>query len=324
MPKMGRPVSNSRNPFKKVTMAPKNSAAKLEDRKLSKEQLLNKITGRKAVDPKHNRNIKNKMGKDEFLKLLTHQLENQDPMKPMDQAKFSGELAQFSQLEQLSNLNRKFDKMGKDADMQNQFYAASFIGKEVITSGNSLKIEKGDSGGDIIFNLPEKAKQVLVRIFDEKNQMVGEIRENNVSRGGNRLKWDGVRLDGGQAGSGNFNVQVMGWNEQLQPMTINTQNKGVVQSVSFEDGAPVLVVDNKKVFLRDVKSFHLAKNGKTSHNTNRQPADVSKKILRPNAHLARELGGMHQNGGRTIKETKKPTAQQATNAYDSGAEGIYD
>ena len=52
------------------------------------------------------------MGKDEFLKLLTVQLKNQDPMNPMEQGKMAAELAQFSQLEQLSNLNTSFDKFG--------------------------------------------------------------------------------------------------------------------------------------------------------------------------------------------------------------------
>ena len=70
MPKMGRPVSNSKNPFKKVTMAPRKATLDLSKNQLSKEQIINKATGRKVTDPRFDRKINNKMGKDEFLKLL--------------------------------------------------------------------------------------------------------------------------------------------------------------------------------------------------------------------------------------------------------------
>src|SRR5690606_27797084 len=110
-----------------------------------KERLLNKITGFKPKTV-FDKEDKTKMDKDGFLKLLTHQLQNQDPMKPMDQGKLSSELAQFSQLEQLSNLNSKFDKLGRNAQVEDQFYGASFLGKEVVTSGSSMKIK--EDGGE--------------------------------------------------------------------------------------------------------------------------------------------------------------------------------
>ncbi len=325
MPKMGRPVTDVQSSLSNVTMRPKKADIDLSKKELSKQEVLDKATGRKTEDPRFARNVNNKMGKDEFLKLLTHQLENQDPMNPVDQQKFSAELAQYSQLEQLTNLNSKFDRFGKDQEMQNQFYAASFIGKEVVTDGNTLKIQPGESGGDIIYNLPNKAKQVLIRIFDSKNQMVGEIREDDVSRGGNKTRWDGKTLDGTPTAAGNYTVQVMGWGEDLQPLDIKTQNRGIVETVSFDNGETVLLVDNKKVFLRDVKSFHLAKGQKLNHNQKTMGTPNTKKPLMPNAHLARELSG-EKLGGRTIKEeqvNELKNKQQAASAYND-AKGIYD
>ena len=78
------------------------------------------------------------MGKDEFLKLLTVQLQNQDPLKPVDQKKFAADLAQFSQLEQLANMNTKLDSMNENVPVESKFYGASFLGKIVTTSGSTI------------------------------------------------------------------------------------------------------------------------------------------------------------------------------------------
>src|SRR5690606_35259803 len=120
-----------------------------------------------------------------------HQLQNQDPMKPMDQEKLGADLAQFSQLEQLTNLNSKFDKFGQNAQTQDQFYGASFLGKEVVTTGNSMKIKEDGGAGDIIFNLEKDASKVLVRLYDSKNTMVGGMWKENIGRGNQTFNWDG-------------------------------------------------------------------------------------------------------------------------------------
>ena len=64
----------------------------------------------------------NKMGKDEFLKLLTVQLGNQDPMNPVDQKKFAAELAQFSQLEQLAAMNSKLNNLNNNTPQRSKIF----------------------------------------------------------------------------------------------------------------------------------------------------------------------------------------------------------
>src|SRR5687767_7843535 len=107
MPEIGRPVTAQEMQYKQVTMGPKSlagtgKASEAQER----ERIINKATGQKPKNDIYKEGPHNQMGKDEFMKLLTFQLQNQDPMNPMDQSKFTGELAQFSQLEQLTNLNK--------------------------------------------------------------------------------------------------------------------------------------------------------------------------------------------------------------------------
>ncbi|MCO4752983.1 MAG: flagellar hook assembly protein FlgD [Bacteriovoracaceae bacterium] len=255
-------MSSEERGFRDVSIAKPDLSNKKDLSPKEKEKLLNKITGFKPkndlyVDGKDH----NKMGKDEFLKLLTHQLQHQDPMKPMEQGKMAAELAQFSQLEQLANLNSKFDGMNKNANIKDKFYGASFLGKEVVTQGRSLKFEGEGTEADILFTLPKPAAKALVRIYDSSNNMVGEVWKENLGRGNQNVTWDGIALDGSPSGAGEYSVNVLAWDQFSDPMSVETKVKGNVESVFFENGETVLLVDGKKVFLRDVDSFHVP--GKT-------------------------------------------------------------
>ena len=264
MPEMGKPIDRQARAFQNVQIARRPATdpndINIENQKISdreKERLISKITGFKekndlVVDgSKHN-----KLGKDEFLKLLTVQLQNQDPFNPMKQEKMAAELAQFSQLEQLSNLNTKFDGLTKNQHVQDKFYGASFLGKEVVTTGSSLKFEGEGTDSDVLFTLPKPASKVLVRIFDNNNSMVGEIWKENIGRGNQTVTWDGMQLDKTVSAAGEFRTQVFAWDQFADPIDVKTKSTGIVESVFFENGETVLKVDGKKVFLRDVDSFH--------------------------------------------------------------------
>jgi flagellar basal-body rod modification protein FlgD len=72
------------------------------------------------------------MGKDEFLKLFTNQLKFQDPLKPMDSSEFTAQLAQFSSLEQLFNINNGLEQLLSFQGSLNNGMVAGFIGKSVV------------------------------------------------------------------------------------------------------------------------------------------------------------------------------------------------
>lgn len=91
------------------------------------------------------------LGKDDFLQLLVMQLKNQDPLEPLKNEEFIAQLAQFTSLEQMTNLNKNFEGM---MALQGLSYASSFIGREVawydeegqVLSGTVLEVElEGES-----------------------------------------------------------------------------------------------------------------------------------------------------------------------------------
>lgn len=257
MPTMGKPISAAENKYSNVTIAKKSRNNVLTDDK-EKERLLNSLTGYKPKNDLYaDAKTKNKMGKDEFLKLLTHQLQNQDPLKPMEQKDMSAQLAQFSSLEQLTNLNTKFEKMQKNQGIEDKFFGASFLGKEIVTAGNSIEVKEDGATADVLYSLPAPAQKVLIRVFDQNNAMIGEMWKENVGRGSQNMTWDGVTLDGQPSQKGEYRVQVYAWDRNAEPLEVKSQVKGTVESVIMENGEAILMVDGRKVYLRDVQSFHM-------------------------------------------------------------------
>ena len=105
----------------------------------------NTVNGRQASQ---------QLGKDDFLKLLITQLTNQDPTSPMEDTQFISQMAQFSSLEQMTNMNESFNKM---ASMINSSQAASVLGRTV-----EVDVLEGDTYSPLIPPAPEVKKKVRV------------------------------------------------------------------------------------------------------------------------------------------------------------------
>lgn len=314
MPDIGRPISPQERRYQQVQMA-KNDPNNLKARERTgkdKAKLIESVTGYKEKTV-YESTRNEEMGKDGFLKLLTHQLQNQDPSKPMEQDKLAGEMAQFSQLEQLSNLNEKFANFGRNQDLQDKFFAASFIGKEVVTSGTSVKLKEAGDSSEVLYNLSDDSKQVLIRLFDNKNNMVAEMWKDNVSAGSHIAKWDGDRLDGMPANKGEYRVQVRAWDKDSNPVKAETKVTGLVESVEYKDGEPLLNISGKKVFLRDVDSFHLA--GTRTKTSN---------LAAPNReNLAQGKNVAIAPPSQNLIQSKKEANKEALNMYEK-ASNIYE
>lgn len=261
MPGIGRPNTNSNSAFKGIAMAPKENS-KYSNSKNTVGDELNKISGYKDESKFVSQKEHNKLGKDGFMKLLAHQMQNQDPMNPMDQKQFAADLAQFSQLEQLTNLNTTLKAQANNAPQETKFYGASFLGKKIMTRGTSVHFD-GENDAQIPFNLKENASKVVVRVLDSKNQIAKQLEFENMNKGSQKVAWDGIAADNAISKTGDYTIQVYAWGKDMNPFRGETQSTGVVTGVHFENGETILTVDGKKsVFLRDVESFELPRDNK--------------------------------------------------------------
>ena len=126
------------------------------------------------------------LGKDDFLNLLITQLQNQDPLNPTDSTEFTAQLAQFSSLEQLSNVNDNLEQLQDFQASINNSQAVTLIGKEITAKGNFLSLTADKQVG-CDFSLEENAAVVVVSIYDSTGEFVKSFQSENLKAGEHEL-----------------------------------------------------------------------------------------------------------------------------------------
>ncbi len=195
------------------------------------------------------------MGKAEFLSLLVAQLQNQDPLSPMESQDFAAQLAQFSSLEQLSDINTSL-KNSSDMDMMltssiNNTMAANFVGKEVSSYGDNLSLVSGGTT-PVDFILQDFSDEVTVKIYDPAGNLVRTMEAHGLEGGKQSLTWDGKNNQGEVMPGGNYRVEIEAKNSDGDSVGSVSVSKGIVSSVRYANGTAVLIVNGKEVSLADV------------------------------------------------------------------------
>lgn len=151
---------------------------------------------------------KTEIGQQDFLKLMTTQLQAQDPFKPMDSSQFLGQIAQFSQVSGLQELNSAFADLSSSLTANQTLQGASLVGREVLAAGKYLTLGSSGSVGGAI-DLPQSG-WLSVDISDASGQVVRHIDYGSQPAGRGDFAWDGLDDDGNRlpAGSYKFQAQV--------------------------------------------------------------------------------------------------------------------
>ncbi len=198
------------------------------------------------------------LGKDDFLKLLVTKLQHQDPMNPMQDEAFVAQLAQFSSLEQLSNLNENLIQ-SLDWDylqMQtiNNTMATSLIGREIKATGSNLFLDK-DNTPQMGYTTTEFAETVRITITDGGGSVVRTIELENVPAGSNTFIWDGKDNNGKRLTEGFYSISATGVNAEGKAINVSTHIEGRVTGVVYRQGSAYLMVDGMEIPLADVSSI---------------------------------------------------------------------
>jgi flagellar basal-body rod modification protein FlgD len=191
------------------------------------------------------------LGKDAFLKLLITQLQYQDPLNPADSTEFTAQLAQFSSLEQLSNVNENLATLKLYQASINNAQAVSFIGKEIVAKGKALEVRSGQASS-CDFELEAAASRVVVSIYDASGGFVADIVGTAANAGKQSLTWDGRDRNGNSVPDGAYSFEVQAEGESGNKVGVTTYSKGTVRGVTFDDGITYLVVGDGKVAIGDV------------------------------------------------------------------------
>ncbi len=196
----------------------------------------------------------NSVGKDEFMKLLLAQLKNQDPLKPMDGTDFAAQLAQFSSLEQLKNLNTTLETQSVNQMTLGYAQSVNMIGKEVVArSGNTIM-----ANGETVrlnYSLTGDAKNVTISIRDMDGKLVRTWDESAKRAGMNSATWDSSGVE-----KGNYSYQIAAKDSIGAPVTADMMTTGVVTAVHFRSNQILVTINGREVPLSDIAQIKSQEN----------------------------------------------------------------
>ena len=143
---------------------------------------------------------------DRFLRLLTTQLRNQDPLNPMDNAQMTSQLAQMSTVSGIEKLNTTMNSLVESFGASQSMQAASMIGKSVLVPGTQLALSKGLAYGGV--NLSEGVDQLKIEIMDSKGKVLQTQDLGAQKAGVVNFAWDGKDDAGVVAPDGAYKISV--------------------------------------------------------------------------------------------------------------------
>ncbi|MHB8070138.1 MAG: flagellar hook assembly protein FlgD [Desulfobaccales bacterium] len=197
------------------------------------------------------------MGKDDFLKLLTAQLQHQDPLSPEDPKDFVAQLSQFSSLEQLINLNTTMGTLGTSLTnlqgSQQMTQGLSMLGKTVKAQGNIFTVASGKPG-DMSYVLSGAASSAKVSIMDSSGKVVRTMELGGRSAGENQISWDGKDNSGNAVADGTYSFSVSALDAKGNAVTAAALVTGKVEEVLQDSGKIYLKINGKLVTLDNIIS----------------------------------------------------------------------
>jgi len=190
---------------------------------------------------------------DNFLALLTTQLENQDPLSPLDTTEFTNQLTQFAQVEQSINTNSKLDQLLALQGPTQLTNGVAYIGKVVEAPGDVLLLQGGQA--KMTYALAESSVRTNITILDERNNVVDVI-SGNTAAGPHIFEWDGTDADGDPLPDGAYRVLVTPLDGANKTIESATSTFGKVTGIESDNGKLSLVLGPISVDLDDVVSVH--------------------------------------------------------------------
>ncbi len=188
----------------------------------------------------------------QFLSMLTTQLQNQDPLNPMDTAQFTQQLVMFSQVEQQLKTNSTLSSLLSMQSVNTTALGVSFIGKDVQAAGSTFT-GGGGSTSALAYSLPTTAAKGTIAITDANGNVVFN-QPINLATGTHDFSWNGTNLDGTAAPAGTYTLTVSALDASGNAINTTGFVPGRVTSLeTADDGTLMLNVNNNLVPMTDVR-----------------------------------------------------------------------
>ncbi len=205
------------------------------------QQIQSKYGGK----PEKPREVKKTLGKDDFLRIMVTQMKNQDPTNPFKAEQMASEIAQFTSVEQLQNVNQNLTKMASQNKPLENMSMTNLIGKTVTIDRGRFPHIEGEND-DLSFKLVKDAKNVSVAILDDAGEELFKKDLGSQKAGDVSFVWDGIKANTMHAKAGTYRFSVDAKDESGKGIEINSHVRSKVIGVSFEGADPVFLVGDAR------------------------------------------------------------------------------
>jgi flagellar basal-body rod modification protein FlgD len=192
---------------------------------------------------------------DEFLQILTTQLQNQDPLDPMDTNSFTQELVEFASVEQQIDTNTNMQTMISLQQATTDLAGLQLVGSTVTISGNSAALSNAtNSPATWTLNSPSAAT-ANVSITNSSGQTVFNG-TTSLNAGNQTYTWNGQGSNGVTWPDGNYTLSISATGASGQAVSVSTQVQGVVSAVNTSANPPTLTVGGQTVPMSSIQSIN--------------------------------------------------------------------
>jgi len=188
---------------------------------------------------------------DQFLLLLTTQLKNQDPLKPMDSTQFTQQLVELTGVQQSIATNKNLEQLLGFYQANQNASLVNYIGKSVEANGDVTTLSNGSAQWH--YDLPQDAANVTLTVTDADGKTV-VTKTGDTAKGGHDFLWDGKSSNQLPAPDGDYTLTVTATDASGATINAATKVSGTVSSIESANGEQVLVVGGQRVRLSDVLS----------------------------------------------------------------------
>jgi len=174
------------------------------------------------------------LGQSEFLELMTAQLKNQDPMEPMDNGEFLGQMAQFSTVSGIEKMQQSMETLSSTYATGQTLQSVQLVGQEVLIENNSLELaDSGSTGGS--FELDVTSGNVMLNIADSSGTVIRQVNQGEYAAGRHAFSWDGKDDSGERMPAGTYTAEISAQqgDDFLAASVLTTR---IVDSVEFGAG----------------------------------------------------------------------------------------
>jgi len=186
---------------------------------------------------------------DTFLQILTTQLQNQNPLEPLDTNQFTQQLVQFSEVEQSLKANDQLATLLSFQSANTATAAVNYIGTSITAEGATSELASGSAVWN--YSLAAEAPNSQITIRDQEGNIVYSAGVP-LQSGENTFTWDGSTVDGGTAEDGLYTIGIDAKDANDNSLSITTSVSGKVDSVDLSGAEPVLLIGSKRIKLSTV------------------------------------------------------------------------